>query len=86
MTAYHALANESGGDENSRINEAREIVKERHGILVQTEGDTEFYGPGGTRLALDATCRLDDAEPPMCRAAMAYVMNRFGATVASYSL
>ena len=25
--AYHPLANESGGDENSRINEAREIVK-----------------------------------------------------------
>ncbi len=64
--------------------DAREVTKEANGILVQTEADTEFYGPHGARLALDATGRTD--EPMTGGCATAYVMNRLGATVATYRL
>lgn len=40
--------------------EAREVTKERSGLLVQTEGETEFYGPNGSRLALDAAGRSEE--------------------------
>lgn len=65
--------------------EARELTKEPNGILVQTENDTEFYGPNGNRLTLDAAARTA-AEQIIGGDAMAYVMNRFGATVATYRL
>ena len=66
--------------------EASEVTKEPNGILVQTANDTEFYGSHGSRLALDAGCRTGDNSPQTGGTAQAYVMNRFGATVATYRL
>jgi hypothetical protein len=75
-------------DRHEIVFEAREIEREASGILIQTDNDTLFYGPGGARMALDATCRHKDkwGEEPLAETATAYVMNRYGNTVATYSL
>lgn len=72
--------------EDELLIEAREVTKEADGILVQTADDTEWYGPHGQRMALDCPTRTNDQCAQSGGTATAYVMNRFGATVATYRL
>ena len=73
---------------NEDLYEAREITKEPNGLLMQIDfTDTIYLAEGGRMLAWDALANhrtMKRSEP--CETATAYVMNRFGSTVATYAL
>jgi hypothetical protein len=75
-------------DRHEIVFEAREVEREASGILVQTDNDTLFYGPEGAMMSLDATCRQKDkwGDEPRAETATVYVMNRYGNTIATYTL
>lgn len=76
-------------DATEEIFEAGNVEKEKNGIMVRgrDQHQCDFYGPGGQMYALDAGIRLNDHSPPPQQAcATAYIMNRFGSTVATYHL
>jgi hypothetical protein len=71
--------------------EAREVSRDSRGILLQTDTDTILFGRSGDMMSLDgasacADMNLAAAAQLQCSNATAYVMNRFGATVATYHL
>lgn len=77
----------SSGDEV--VFEATNVVKEKNGMLVYADGGIEFYGPEGHMYAIDADIRTQDRSGHGSAGvpdAMAWVMNRHGATVATYHL
>jgi hypothetical protein len=71
--------------DEEEIFEASLVNKEANGLLCQTDHNTLFIGPGGAHMALDWDGRNN---PQLCQKSrcVVYVMNRFGATVASYHL
>lgn len=76
-------------DGTEELVECTHVGKERNGLLVQHENATSFRGPAGMSYALDCSLRdpnQNSASDPRQITATAYVMNRFGATVATYYL
>jgi hypothetical protein len=72
-------------DGSESLFEAMDVTKEPGGLLIQREGDTQFWGRGGLGYCLDWDGRQKEPEPAQVTASV-FVMNRHGATVATYSI